>query len=57
MTNFEKIKDMSAEEMAEWISQVFKAANFLSRVEREYCICFSLDNWLKKWLKSEADDE
>ena len=55
MTNFEKIEQMSIEEMAEFIADEFKCPN-CDRVRVYNCnVCVS---YIKRWLESEVlDDE
>lgn len=56
MTNYEKIKSMSLEEMAEWLDETLLDHDCCVGIDVncEECDCIS---GRKKWLESEAKDD
>lgn len=64
MTNFEKIKQMSVEEMARflyWLKNTYCDDDFCKIGKSGQCFCFEDEKiclcGLKQWLESEADNE
>ncbi len=58
MTNFEKIKQMSVEELAEFICNRMCADCCDNRCPaREFCEAGCRYSGMSKWLESEADNE
>lgn len=56
MTNYEKIKNMTIEEMAEWLDAHTTKCDICVYDEQSKCLetCFY---GIKKWLEREADEE
>ena len=58
MTNYEKLKQMSIEEMAEFLADTIceEAGFFCDYGEESNCDdCIAKTNNMQKWLKSEAE--
>ncbi len=53
MTNFEKIKQMSVEEMTEFMSTIDTSACSCCKGK---CACMSCRDGFRAWLESEADN-
>lgn len=57
MTNFEKIKAMSVEEMAEWICGIFDEDEYDGKYICGVTIIAYNENAIKKYLESEAEED
>ena len=58
MTNYERIKDMTVEEMAEWLEKIPVGCDFCPA--REFCdmnIYNTCENIFKEWLESEVEED
>ena len=57
MTNYERIKNMSVEEMADYFNEIFDCSN----CPNDMFLCESNGNvctkYIKQWLESEAETE
>lgn len=56
MTNYEKIKAMDIDELAELLDSYGTCGFCIYRERREECDVQSCENGVKKWLESEAED-
>lgn len=56
MTNFEKIKNMSVEEMAEWLQNTLKECDVCIYGEHNTCPCTCIYG-ITEWLESEAEND
>ena len=57
MTNYERIKDMSVEEMAEEMSSICKRAKRTQKDRQHLCIYSECKRCIKQYLESEVETE